>query len=187
LWRGRGARRAQEGPALPRGREALTSSVSALNGRVDEFGSRLDSQARQSRISPPARPPLTASPPAPPPPVPVAPASPPGSAAIAPPASSPGSAPIAPPASPPGPPAGPPASPAVPPPAVQPAPAPVAPSSPPSPVPPVTSVPPGARSTTSAPGPQDAYQAAYIDFSKGSYPLAITGFREFLRRYPEHA
>lgn len=31
------------------------------------------------------------------------------------------------------------------------------------------------------------YQAAYIDFSKGSYPLAITGFREFLRRYPEHA
>lgn len=31
------------------------------------------------------------------------------------------------------------------------------------------------------------YQAAYIDFSKGSYPLAITGFREFLRRYPEDA
>jgi tol-pal system protein YbgF len=31
------------------------------------------------------------------------------------------------------------------------------------------------------------YQAAYIDFSKGSYPLAIMGFREFLRRYPEHA
>ena len=31
------------------------------------------------------------------------------------------------------------------------------------------------------------YQAAYIDFSKGSYPLAITGFREFLRRYPDDA
>jgi TolA-binding protein len=31
------------------------------------------------------------------------------------------------------------------------------------------------------------YQAAYIDFSKGSYPLAITGFREFLRRYPDHS
>ena len=30
------------------------------------------------------------------------------------------------------------------------------------------------------------YQAAYIDFSKGNYPLAVTGFREFLRRHPEH-
>src|SRR2546422_8590803 len=29
-------------------------------------------------------------------------------------------------------------------------------------------------------------QAAYIDFSKGSYSLAIAGFREFLRRYPDH-
>jgi tol-pal system protein YbgF len=51
----------------------------------------------------------------------------------------------------------------------------------------VAVLPPGARATTSAPGPQDAYQAAYIDFSKGSYALAVTGFREFLRRYPEHA
>jgi len=34
--------------------------------------------------------------------------------------------------------------------------------------------------------PQDIYQAAYIDFSKGSYSLAIAGFREFLRRYPDH-
>lgn len=51
----------------------------------------------------------------------------------------------------------------------------------------IATLPPGARSTTSAPGAPDMYQAAYIDFSKGSYPLAITGFREFLRRYPEHA
>ena len=35
--------------------------------------------------------------------------------------------------------------------------------------------------------PQDLYQASYIDFSKGSYTLAIDGFREFLRRYPDHA
>src|SRR2546425_652360 len=28
--------------------------------------------------------------------------------------------------------------------------------------------------------------SAYIDFSKGSYSLAIAGFREFLRRYPDH-
>ena len=34
---------------------------------------------------------------------------------------------------------------------------------------------------------QDLYQAAYIDFSKGNYALSIEGFREFLRRHPEHA
>ena len=39
-----------------------------------------------------------------------------------------------------------------------------------------------------APGglqPADVYQTAYIDFSKGNYPLAIQGFREFLRRFPD--
>lgn len=87
------------------------------------------------------------------------------------------------------------------PPAVSPpAPRPVPPASP-APLPPpagasvpapapssgIATLPPGARSTTSAPGAPDMYQAAYIDFSKGSYPLAIIGFREFLRRYPEHA
>ena len=49
---------------------------------------------------------------------------------------------------------------------------------------PVAIVPP--RPTTGALQPQDIYQAAYIDFSKGSYSLAIAGFREFLRRYPDH-
>ena len=34
--------------------------------------------------------------------------------------------------------------------------------------------------------PQDLYQASYIDFSKGNYMPAIDGFREFLRRYPDH-
>jgi len=33
---------------------------------------------------------------------------------------------------------------------------------------------------------QDIYQAAYLDFSKSSYWLAVAGFREFLRRFPEH-
>jgi tol-pal system protein YbgF len=56
----------------------------------------------------------------------------------------------------------------------------------PAPSPGVATVPPGPRPPATAPGPQDMYQAAYIDFSKGSYPLAITGFREFLRRYPDH-
>jgi len=45
---------------------------------------------------------------------------------------------------------------------------------------------PPLRPTTGALKPQDIYQAAYIDFSKGSYALAIAGFREFLRRFPEH-
>src|SRR5262249_30669469 len=58
-------------------------------------------------------------------------------------------------------------------------------ATPASPAPgPVAAVPP--RPTTGALQPQDIYQAAYIDFSKGSYSLAIAGFREFLRRYPDH-
>lgn len=42
------------------------------------------------------------------------------------------------------------------------------------------------RSATGTLQPEDVYQAAYIDFSKGNYALAISGFREFLRRYPDH-
>ena len=54
--------------------------------------------------------------------------------------------------------------------------------------PPTSPAPTGQRppATTSALQPQDIYQAAYIDFSKGSYALAMAGFREFLRRFPEH-
>jgi tol-pal system protein YbgF len=52
----------------------------------------------------------------------------------------------------------------------------------PAPPPPIAS-----RPTTGTLQPQDIYQAAYLDFSKGSYALAIAGFREFLRRFPEHA
>jgi tol-pal system protein YbgF len=51
------------------------------------------------------------------------------------------------------------------------------------------SVPPPAiasRPTTGSFQPQDIYQASYLDFSKGSYALAVAGFREFLRRFPEH-
>jgi len=59
----------------------------------------------------------------------------------------------------------------------------------PAPTSPVPAAPPpvGQRPTTNALQPQDIYQAAYIDFSKGSYALAMAGFREFLRRYPDHA
>ncbi len=51
----------------------------------------------------------------------------------------------------------------------------------PAPPPAVTS-----RPTTGSLQPQDIYQAAYLDFSKGSYALSIAGFREFLRRFPDH-
>ncbi len=57
-----------------------------------------------------------------------------------------------------------------------------APPHPPATAPPPT---PSSRPTTGSLSPQDIYQAAYLDFSKGSYPLAITGFREFIRRFPE--
>ncbi len=53
----------------------------------------------------------------------------------------------------------------------------------PSPSPPPAAA--GNRPTTNALQPQDIYQAAYLDFSKGSYALAIAGFREFLRRFPD--
>jgi tol-pal system protein YbgF len=56
----------------------------------------------------------------------------------------------------------------------------------PGPAPGTAPTSPGLRPTTGALQPQDIYQAAYLDFSKGSYALAIAGFREFLRRYPEH-
>jgi len=32
---------------------------------------------------------------------------------------------------------------------------------------------------------EESYQAAYLDFSKGLYPLAVSGFRDFLRRFPD--
>ena len=44
-----------------------------------------------------------------------------------------------------------------------------------------------ARPSTNALQPQDIYQASYIDFSKGSYALAMAGFAEFIRRFPDHA
>ena len=43
----------------------------------------------------------------------------------------------------------------------------------------------GAPRSAGGPTPQQAYQAAYLDFSKGNYPLAVAGFREFVRRYPD--
>jgi tol-pal system protein YbgF len=55
--------------------------------------------------------------------------------------------------------------------------------------PPAGSASPSPRPATGALQPQDVYQMAYLDFSKGSYALAIEGFREFIRRFPrdDHA
>ena len=50
------------------------------------------------------------------------------------------------------------------------------------PAPSVAAVPPPARGGASA---EESYQAAYLDFSKGLYPLAVSGFRDFLRRFPD--
>ncbi len=57
--------------------------------------------------------------------------------------------------------------------------------SPGAPRPGATPAPAGPRSPTAGPPPADLYQAAYTDFSKGNYTLAITGFQEFLRRAPD--
>ena len=50
------------------------------------------------------------------------------------------------------------------------------------PAPSVAAAPPPARGGASA---EESYQAAYLDFSKGLYPLAVSGFRDFLRRFPD--
>jgi len=54
----------------------------------------------------------------------------------------------------------------------------------PAPSPSVAAVPPPARSSATA---EESYQAAYLDFSKGLYPLAVSEFRDFLRRFPDSA
>jgi tol-pal system protein YbgF len=138
--------------------DSLTATLAALTRRVEDLTNRVETLGRQMRTAVPAAP-RPSPPPAPPP-------SPP--AALTPP---PTAAPVAP-APPPPPTAAP-----LPPTAAPVAPPPTATASPAAATP--------ARPTTGALQPNDLYQAAYIDFSKGSYALAIDGFREFLRRYPD--
>jgi TolA-binding protein len=80
-------------------------------------------------------------------------------------------------------------------------PSPVVPPGPSSAVPPQAPSPAPGGSTPQAPpgvpgtsiprapdgdlSPEAAYQSSYLDFSKGNYPLAVSGFREFVRRYPD--
>jgi len=141
--------------------DSLTATLAALTRRVEDLTIRVETLGRQLRTAaaPAPRPLPTAPPPAATPPT------------------------VAPPPSP-GPPTAAPAT-AVP---ATAGPVTAAPTSPPSATTsaPATSAPAPARPATGALQPQDLYQAAYIDFSKGSYALAIDGFREFLRRYPDH-
>jgi tol-pal system protein YbgF len=141
--------------------DALTRSMAALGTRVDDLTARIDLLNRQSRSAGSA--PVAAAPPAPASPAPAL-----AAAATALPAPT-GIATA-------GPLSRPPAAPVTPTPPVTGVPA--APAAP--------AAPPPIRPSTSALQPDDIYQAAYIDFSKGSYALAIAGFREFLRRFPSH-
>jgi len=146
--------------------EALTASVTTLSGQLDELNGKLEALSRQARAAAPAptsaprsagATPSTATPSTATPPTATAPTATPSTATPATP-----SAPAIPPPSPPT------SSSSGPPPTAMPANPDVA-----------------SRPTTNPLQPQDIYQAAYLDFSKGSYALAIAGFREFLRRFPE--
>jgi len=52
-----------------------------------------------------------------------------------------------------------------------------------TPLPGGAAVPPAAG--TAAPNPEALYNTAYADFSKGNYELAVEGFQEYARRYPD--
>lgn len=145
--------------------EAIAAELNRVSNRLDDVSRRLEAASRQPT---PARPPATTfsapSVPASPPPV-----------AAAPPAGIPGTriGPSAPPT---------PSTPPVV--AAPPVPAP----SMPAPSAAVPSTAPRSSSPTRTAGgatAEEAYQAAYLDFSRGRYELALTGFRDFLRRYPD--
>ncbi len=154
----------QQVGALSRRLESLATSVTTLSARVDELSTRLDSQARQSRACrrpPPSVRRVRAPSPLPGAPVPPATESPEWRPRLH--RHRPSAAQRLPPAP-------------IPPTASR--------GSRPEPAPGGIGIACSAADSPTA--PQDAYQAAYIDFSKGSYPIAITGFREFVRRYPDH-
>ena len=156
--------------ALNRRLDGLTTSLTELTTRMDDLASRLEALGRQQRGAVPAAP-RSATPSMDAPPT-TAPTPTPSVPSAAPSTAGPATArPVTPGTSTAGPSTA--------------GPAPTAPStSGPAPAaPPVTA---GARPSTNALQPQDIYQAAYIDFSKGSYPLAMAGFREFIRRFPDH-
>ena len=170
--RGQTAEGQRQLEALNRRLDGLTTSLTELTTRVDDLASRLEALNRQQRGAAPAAP-RTATPSTETPPTTAAPSATPSAAPLsAPSTAGPATArPVTPGSSTAGPSTAGPSTAA------------------PSTAGPATSPPQvtaGARPSTNALQPQDIYQASYIDFSKGSYALAMAGFREFLRRYPDH-
>jgi len=166
--RGQAAEGQRQLEALNRRLDGLTTSLTELTTRVDDLASRLEALNRQQRGAAPAVP-RTATPSTETPPT------------TATPSATPSAAPST---------AGPAtARPATPGPSTA-GPSTTGPSTAaPSTAGPATSQPQvtaGARPSTNALQPQDIYQASYIDFSKGSYALAMAGFAEFIRRFPDH-
>jgi len=169
--------------------EAIANELNRVSARLDDLSRRVDSGGRQSSVN---RPPTSGAAVVPPP---ISAPSIPPPAVVPPPAAAPApSVRVMPPAPAPSTPA----TPAIPPssgspPAVSPA----TPTTPPS----SGSAPPSAAAPTPPPGPrvtppassraaagasaEESYQAAYLDFSRGRYELAMSGFRDFLRRYPD--
>jgi tol-pal system protein YbgF len=157
--------------------EAIAAELNRVSARLDDLSRRVESAGRQSNVN---RPPTSG-----------------GSAVVPPPISAPAIPPAAAPAPsvrvmPPAPAPSTPATPAIPPSAAPPpqAGSPPSSASPPSVTAPV--VPPGPRATppassraTASATAEESYQAAYLDFSRGRYELAMSGFRDFLRRYPD--
>src|SRR5499427_4593167 len=50
---------------------------------------------------------------------------------------------------------------------------------------PVPTPTPGAPRSSNEPGAEESYKAAYSDFTKGNYSLAVAEFPEFVRRFPD--
>jgi tol-pal system protein YbgF len=170
--RGQTAEEQRQLEALNRRLDGLTTSLTELTTRVDDLASRLEALNRQQRGAAPASP-RTATPSTETPPTPASPSAPPSAAPLtAPSTAGPATArPVTPGPSTAGPSTAGPSTAA------------------PSTAGPATSPPQvtaGARPSTNALQPQDIYQASYIDFSKGSYALAMAGFAEFIRRFPDH-
>jgi len=55
----------------------------------------------------------------------------------------------------------------------------------PRPTPAPTPPPSGGSKSSNEPGAEESYKAAYSDFTKGNYTLAVAEFRDFVRQYPD--
>jgi tol-pal system protein YbgF len=55
----------------------------------------------------------------------------------------------------------------------------------PRPTPPPTPSPSGGSKSSTEPGAEESFKAAYSDFTKGNYTLAVAEFREFVRQHPD--